>query len=132
MHFCLQCNSQVFETAKFCDNCGQQLRPANTAPQQRPVTEEQQVESYGKGADAILAFFGGRYFKALMVVLAVIGIAIALFTGGLRTSGVPSPEESYMMRDGWSPAPKYKAQPTRARSPDNSSASQRFRAQQKQ
>ncbi|MEM1444306.1 MAG: hypothetical protein AAGF67_18305 [Verrucomicrobiota bacterium] len=41
----------------------------------------------------VIRFVEGKTFKVIAVILIVIGIFIALMTGGLRTSRVPSPAE---------------------------------------
>lgn len=56
------------------------------------VTKREQQDA-GDRANRIIAFFEGTPFKILAGLLALGGIAIALFSGGIPDSRVPAPNE---------------------------------------
>ncbi|MCB0328896.1 MAG: hypothetical protein KDD70_04515 [Bdellovibrionales bacterium] len=126
------------EASKFCGNCGSPREQVASFSVDSPCQNDaRQEESYGRGADAIIAFVGGFYFKALIAVLGVVGIGYAYFNGGIRTSHIPSPAESYMMQKRWSPTSSnnnsnYNGRGMAPRQTDSSSVTRRRQAYEQQ
>ena len=132
MSICSKCGFELGAAAKFCGKCGSSV-DQNSGAVNSLAASDSEPESYGKGADAVIAFFQGRYFVLLVSGFAALGIVYALLTGGLTTSSVPSPAESYMMRDGWSPAGSRRVRDSTPPKPrDSSAVRRRFEAAQQQ
>lgn len=54
---------------------------------------KREQQDIGEDAKRVIGFFEGTAFKILAGILALAGIAYALFSGGIPTSRVPAPNE---------------------------------------
>ena len=97
---CPSCNADWSPTSKFCGNCGtplsaQQTQSENKTPQ-KPISQtvDSPPESFGPGADAIIAFVNGKTFYWIMFVFGLVGVGYGLMTGTLSSGSVPGVGET--------------------------------------